>query len=434
MKLRPAIANSSSIFLLTIISFILTFLVSMLSQTSLFRFIFPETIALENFDYTDYVFQLRKSDKHSQDIVIVNIGNLKRRQIAEQVRILSKYQPKVIAINAFFDCIGRRRDTVNCPQLTDWEGNLALSDAIRAAGNVVLVNRPLAKQVDGPIDSLRKSDDIFTDYALAQGHSHLGNNNDAYQKTYRSFTPQLFTKNETFRSFAVEIAFAYDSISTSKFLSRKKTFEFINYTGDIFDLNGENSDARFYSLDTNDIFEETFTPESIKNKIVMLGFLGEFLGDRAVEDKLYTPLNDGGFNGEMPDMFGTVVQANVVQMIIDENWIDSMSEIGEYIFAFVVTFLHITVLLYTLNKWPAWFDAVAIALIPLQLLMYAYLRIYAFYYYAYKIELIVTLGCLTIASIVVSIFNAHVTNLFSKLLTRKAPVTDVESELFSNHD
>ena len=87
--------------------------------------------------------RLREDPDVDQNIVIVNIGNLSRRQIAEQIQIISKYKPKVIGIDGFFDCSRGLRDTVNCPQLKDTLGNLMLSNVIQEAGNVVLVTKVL---------------------------------------------------------------------------------------------------------------------------------------------------------------------------------------------------------------------------------------------------------------------------------------------------
>ena len=108
-----------------------------ITQLQVFNAFDPIGQALGDVELTDYVFSsLRKDPDVDQNIVIVNIGNLSRRQIAEQIQIISKYKPKVIGIDGFFDCSKRLRDTVNCPQLKDTFGNLMLSNAIQEAGNV----------------------------------------------------------------------------------------------------------------------------------------------------------------------------------------------------------------------------------------------------------------------------------------------------------
>ena len=137
-----------------------------ITQLQVFNAFDPIGQALGDVELTDYVFSsLRKDPDVDQNIVIVNIGNLSRRQIAEQIQIINKYKPKVIAIDGFFDCSKGLRDTINCPQLRDTFGNLMLSNAIQEAGNVVLVTKVLQADTLLPADvydSLRRSDSLFT--------------------------------------------------------------------------------------------------------------------------------------------------------------------------------------------------------------------------------------------------------------------------------
>ncbi|MEQ9413696.1 MAG: hypothetical protein RIF39_07685, partial [Cyclobacteriaceae bacterium] len=98
--------------------------------------------ALGDMELSDIAFsQLRSDPTIDTNIVIVNIGALPRRGVAEQIRILNKYNPKVIGIDSFFDCKNGLRDTVNCPQLIDVMGNAMLGNHIAEARNVVMVTR-----------------------------------------------------------------------------------------------------------------------------------------------------------------------------------------------------------------------------------------------------------------------------------------------------
>ena len=63
--------------------------------------------ALEDMEITDYVFsELRDTVPPDNNIVIVNFGPLRRDGIAEQIRIIDKYNPKVIGIDSFFKGYG----------------------------------------------------------------------------------------------------------------------------------------------------------------------------------------------------------------------------------------------------------------------------------------------------------------------------------------
>ncbi|MFN7330055.1 MAG: hypothetical protein ACK5UP_11170, partial [Bacteroidota bacterium] len=105
----------------------------------------PISQALTDFELTDIVFaQLRPDPTVDTSIVVVNLAPT-RREIAQQVQIISQLNPKVIGIDSFFNCEGNLYDTINCPQLIDTLGNLLLGSAIEEAGNVVLVSKLLQK-------------------------------------------------------------------------------------------------------------------------------------------------------------------------------------------------------------------------------------------------------------------------------------------------
>src|SRR6478609_9793482 len=100
--------------------------------------------ALRDFELTDYAFsELRPDVLVDERIVLVNIGNLSRREVAQQILMINQYHPRVIAFDGFFNCEGGLRDSLNCPQFLDTLGNLILSSAIQGASNFVLATKLL---------------------------------------------------------------------------------------------------------------------------------------------------------------------------------------------------------------------------------------------------------------------------------------------------
>src|SRR5687768_11220645 len=156
----------------TIFVFLTMWGISGLAQIKLFSAFDPISQALAEFELTDYVFsKFRPEPVPDPRIVLVNFGNSTRREIAEQIQIISRYKPKVIGIDGFFNCEGGTYNAVDCPQLLDTLGNLMLSNAIQEAGNVVLVSRLLQKDSTFSLkaidvyDSMEYSDPIFSDYS-----------------------------------------------------------------------------------------------------------------------------------------------------------------------------------------------------------------------------------------------------------------------------
>src|SRR5882762_2595506 len=91
-----------------------------ISKLNLFSAFDPVSQALGEFELTDYAFSnLREDPIVDQRIVLVNIGHIPRREIANQINVIRQFGPRVIAIDGFFNCEGGLRDTINCPPLKD---------------------------------------------------------------------------------------------------------------------------------------------------------------------------------------------------------------------------------------------------------------------------------------------------------------------------
>lgn len=388
-----------------------------------------ETLA--DVELTDWVFkELRDTPDVDENIVIVNIGRLSRREIAQQLQIISKYKPRVIGMDSFFDCARGLRDTVSCPQLKDTLGNLMLSNAIREAGNVILVSKVLRKDTlldQNTYDSLRRSDSIFLDYAHSDGYASL-ETEAAFQddvKTCRTFNPQLKVKTEMQYAFSVEMAMVYDSVKTQKFLNRNNYSEVINYRGNVFDIFGStNYHQMFFTLDVTDVMTENFVPEMIKDKIVIFGFLGEYLGDPSWGDKFYTPLNKKLAGKANPDMFGVVVHANIVSMLLNEDYVNQMARWQEVLMAVVFCLLNVALFSLINTNLPLWYDGITKLLQLIELILYSFLMVMIFHWYAFKLNLTLTLAAVALVGDVYEIYMSVFKNLFFKIkgwfsITRK---------------
>lgn len=410
--------------LATLLVFLAMLGIYRLTQLNVFNAFDSVGTALGDVELTDYVFSgLRTDPNVDESIVVVNIGNLSRRGIAEQIGIISKYNPKVIGFDGFFDCRTGLRDTVNCPALKDTLGNLMLSNAIREAGNVVLVTKLfqsdslLEAGYDDVADSLRRSDPAFRDFALAEGFATL-DTDAAFQddvKTCRAFNPYFIYQDEKVYAFGVQMAMAYDSARTKEFLDRDNFKEVINYRGNIVDMfHTTNYPQMFYTLDVEDVFSENFVPEMIKDKIVIFGYLGEELGDPSWSDKFYTPLNKKLAGKANPDMFGVVVHANIVSMILTGDYVNEMADWQEFAMAFLVCILNVALFSLINTRLPAWYDGITKSLQLLQLVLYSFLMVIILDKFNFKFNITLTLAAVALVGDVFEIYN----NVFKAVYVR----------------
>ncbi len=397
--------------------------------------------ALKDFQLTDYAFSNLRPELTVDDrIILVNIGTLSRREIAQQILVISQFGPKVIAFDGFLNCEGGLRDSVNCPALLDTLGNLMLSSIIQETGNVILGTKLMQTdslaQFDVDLyDSLEISDPMFSDFASG-GFVSLPTD-ATYQedvKICRSIYPRRYIQGKEHLYFAVQVAMKYDSVKARKFLDRNKDEELLNYRGNIEvrqlrvqslkddETATTNFKTMFYVVDAEEMLRAEVLPELFKDHIVIMGYLGDQLGDAAWEDKFFTPLNKKVAGRANPDMFGPVVHANAVAMILNEDYVDEIPEWAQYAIAFVVCLLTVALFVFIDRKLPQWFDAMSVMIQLLEVLIISSVIIYAFAAWSLKLELSVAIGVSALVGPCYDIFKSFQNEVNRRLTKRKQDV------------
>ena len=397
--------------------------------------------ALKDFELTDYAFSnLRPDISVDERIVLVNIGSLSRREVAQQILMISKYKPRVVAFDGFFDCEGGLRDSINCPQLLDTLGNLMLSSAIQGTPNFVLATKllqtdSLAQFDSNEADSLEYSDPMFNDYAT---HGFVTLPTDAtYQedvKQCRSVYPKRVIDGKEELAFSVRIAMQYDSVKAKKFLARGKEEELVNFKRN-FEVrqlrlkslkNDETASTNFgtqyYVVDVDDMLQGNVLPELFRDNIVLMGFLGDYIGDPSWDDKFFTPLNKVVGGRANPDMFGLVVHANIVSMILEEDYINTIGEGTRYLIAFLVCLLTVALFILIDRNLPVWFDALSVTIQLIELLLISFFIIFAFSSWNLKLDLTVAIGVSALVGPCYDIFKSFQNEINRRLTKRREQV------------
>lgn len=416
-----------------------------ITELKLFSAFDPISQALAEFELTDYVFSsLRPDPAPDSRIVLVNIGP-SRREIAQQIQIISQYNPKVIGVDSFFNCEGGYYDTLNCPQLLDTLGNLMLSNAIEQAGNVVLVSRllqtdSLFKTHPGNVfDSIEYSDPIFSAHAynafanLPTG-SPDGESVATYQediKICKSIVPTIPVNGKNELAFSVQIAMLFDSIKTTNFLKRDNFEEVINFRGNIniSDVREKHLreqmasvseyNALCYAVDWLQFARGEYDPAMFENSAVIIGYLGDYFGDPAWEDKFFTPLNTKVAGRANPDMFGPVIHANVIAMILNEDYVNEIPEWLQVAIAIIVCFLNVLLFYWMEKQFPLLYDGLSVIVQLIEIIIVSGLVVYFFATFNYKLELSLTIGALALVGPCFDIYKG-VENTLIESLTRKA--------------
>lgn len=269
-------------------------------------FLNPIQNSMDNFNLTDMVFSsIRDPQKVpvDTDIVVVNIGNLTRSGIAKEIEIINSYEPRVIGIDSFFKL--RKSDSVDVPFI----------NALSKVKNLVLAEKIVFNKNKKIFDSVITSNPDFTKYGVG-GYANLPVDANEFM-TVREISPKEPVNGITRYFFPIKIVEFYNSIKAKKILDRDNQNEIVNFARNL---------NKYRVLDVSDVFSKNINPSYIKGKIVLMGYLGPNIKTLVSEDNFYTPLNRLFLGKSVPDMYGLIVHANVISMILSESYFDKMPD------------------------------------------------------------------------------------------------------------
>jgi CHASE2 domain-containing sensor protein len=269
-------------------------------------------LAFKEFSFLDTFYAQRMYSKSqltvNNNINLVNVGHLKRYEIAELIEKIHKQKPKVIGVDVIFD--HSKKDRVDkklwsALQHENVIGVFAFQNETISKNHAVL--------------------DVFRDKL---GYANF--NFDYYNSVIRSFLAiKTFNDNE-YQSFGLKVAqkFVGDEKKLSWRKMDKKSIP-INYSGGL---------EHYNIVEPDTIFAKTELRE-LKDKIVLLGYMGTPTGNLYdIEDKHFTPLNQEFLGKSSPDTFGIVIHANIIEMLINDkrHWVVPMGLVWS--FGLVITF------------------------------------------------------------------------------------------------
>jgi len=391
----------ASLFILSLI-----WAINNISQLGIFDVFDPIGEALGDMETSDLAMsQLREDPEVNQDITLVNVGNLSRAEIAMQLNIINSFNPKVVGIDVFFDVL---KDTL---------GDLALADALNRTENLVMVSRGeyTTEEIVG-----RFPDSVHLSHPLFRSGAHLGFANleteAKYQEDYKScrrFPPTLTLFGKEEHAFAIRLAQAYDSAATQKFLDRDQDWEVINYRGNIPTPYANTKFIGFFALDVGDVMTLSFDSTAIKDKIVILGFLGDSFLDPSWGDKFYTPLNQNYVGRANPDMYGAVIHANIAAMILNDDPVDELSGVQSVIIGLFLMIINVALFSLIYKRLPRWYDGITKVTQVVEILVILFIIIYVFSFYSLKINLTLGLAAVALAGDSLEVYYGVIKNLFS---------------------
>jgi CHASE2 domain-containing sensor protein len=362
--------------------------------------------ALYDMELTDLVFsKLRKETEADTNIVIVNIGELSREMIAKELQIIAKYEPRVIGIDVLFK---NTKDRV---------GDSLLKNELQAVKRLIMASKlDDYNKEEKKFKISQRSHTFFMENATPAYTNFITRSKDALDiSTCRTFSPMSLVNNKKEYAFSVALAKEYDKEKTELFLKRNKETEIINFKG--------NMGGKFFALDVDDVLKENFSPDIIKDKIVLFGFLGPAFNKASWEDKFFTPLNNRYIGRSNPDMYGVVIHANIISMILHNDYINQVPMSISYTVAVLLCLLNVALFSWINKKTGNLYDLISKGIQLIETFLLLFVIVLLFYYFNIKFNLTVTIVTVLLTgdlleiyySVVKIPFANHVKRIFKKI-------------------
>lgn len=391
----------------TVSVFLMLYLLSTVAVNLDFLNVFGEV--LDDYTVTDIVFSkssnLRLEPAKDTNIVIVNIGVLDRADLAQEITILNKYKPRVIGIDIIF------------PKLREPEQDSLLAMAFEQTQNLVLGTKLMEPRdmPDGTIiwDSVKVSRPEFSRHAEKEGFTNTISTGDKQFETWRDAAIKEKTqKGDNVYCFAAEILEFYDPKAAKVLKNRNNPHEIINYKGNL---------DKYTVLDIEDVMEEKFEGDVIKDKIVLMGYLGkDYQSTIWDDDKYYTPMNEKQVGRTTPDMYGVVGHANIISMAINNDYIDELPAWTDWLFAFLICYFNVAVFaaINFSETWDIWYGILTKVIQLVETIFLIYLVILFFADYNLKLDMTTTIAVVLLSGDMLEIYFSLFLALFEKLKKR----------------
>ena len=339
----------------TVIVLLITYLISFIPWSLEYGKALHQGFA--DFDIYDlyYSGKNKQNTKRDSNMVLVEIGST-RTEIAHQIELINNFSPKVIAIDAFFE--------------TPKENDSFFRKVVNSKSNIVFLNRNTENGL---------APNIFFNNAARCGFANFIGNK---YSVIRNFYPRKTFNGKEYDAFAACIARVAKPNKYEILKNRNNNQEIINYTGNL---------ESYTSLSADELvqyFSSGQLESIIKNKIVLLGFFSKDTLQLVMDDIHYTPLNEVVSGKSYPDMYGVVIHANILSMILRGTYSTLAPELESYLFAFVLTmfFYYYILSVYRKKAHPSHAIFLLVQVFIILLVLYFFLMLYDWFLFKVSLE------------------------------------------------
>ena len=379
--------------IITAIIFLFIWLLNFLQLNM--HYLDPFNNGIKDYEITDIVYAYLSNDPYffEDQIVLINTDQPNRTKIAQLIQKLDSAQAKVIGIDILFTKFHKTQEDTLLKQALEKNNKVVLACELR---NFNKSNKEFQRIVG--VDS-------FFSANANLGYVNFPANET---KTIRMFSPSENVNGQKVNAFATAITQVYAPNEAKTLLKRNRSIERINYI---------TSDSLFIFLEQeralNNMSVEQLT-RSVKNKVVLVGYVPKDNWNNPIKDRHYTPLNKNYGGKSVPDMYGLVIHANVISMILRKNYVIEFPEWVTTVLAIIFCYFNVLLIHWMYNHFHQAFHGITRAL---QLVEFLFLFLFiAALFYLFRLRLEFSLGILAL------LLAYDIIMIYESLIREKFPI------------
>ena len=351
----------------------------------------PFNNGVKNYEITDIVYAyLSEQPKYQEtEVIIVNSGQPDRAKLTKLVNRLAEAEAKVIGLDFFFQ------------DLRDQKIDTLLQESIKRAGNVVLACE--LYQID---ESNQQFDKIIGVDTFFSNHAQLGYVNFPANasKTIRIYSPREKVEGAYFPAFTSAVMEKFNPEAYQKLIQRGNEFERIFYIGNKDDF------TRYELAQLTDSLSLEQARMVVKDKIVLVGYAAEDIWANPLTDRHYTPLNKNYSGKSIPDMYGVVIHANVLSMVLRSNYVREIPLWLNILLTIIFCYFNVLLIHWIYKKFHEVFHGITRALQVVEFMLLFLLIALLFYKFRLRLDFGVGILALVLAYDIIMIYENLIKN------------------------
>jgi CHASE2 domain-containing sensor protein len=290
----------------------------------------PIKMALSDLSFNDLAFSVIKSHKDNgidQRIVVVDIGQASRGEIAAAIDSINQGNPSAVALDITF--AGPKDPTADS----------SLRSALNNTRQLVL-----AEKIGFHGDSLQADPNYFRTPNSVVGYINFIGEENA---VIRHYSPSETVGDSTYQSFTSQIVRLANPQIFEQLSHRSQGSTLITYRRDA---------AQYQTIDHAALLRGEVDHSLFNGKIVLVGLANT--NEHDIEDKFFTPLNKKFAGKSTPDLNGIYIHANILSMVLDQDYTRKIPGWLMMLVSVIVVWLHMAFFLKYYIEKHIWFHLV----------------------------------------------------------------------------